>query len=163
MPEDSPHGRFATEDSPQRRFATQRVRHTNVTENLSVSVGQTFATVPMRKIRHATVIGWGWVGRVGVRGVGVGGIEVGGVRSEDRVGGFPILPNPPNPNPPDFNPPNPNPPDPTPTYHRSVANLPHRHCCKRLSHAYAQILGHIRMSHPLCGESSLWRIFCGEA
>ena len=33
------------EDSPQRRFATQRVRHTNVTENLSVSVGQTCADV----------------------------------------------------------------------------------------------------------------------
>ena len=73
LPEDSPHGRFATEDSPQRRFATRRVRHTNVTENLSVSVGQTFATVPMRKIRHAMVIGWGWVKRVGVRGVEVGG------------------------------------------------------------------------------------------
>ena len=38
--EDSPHGRFATEDSPQRRFATKKIRHTtNVTENLSVSVG----------------------------------------------------------------------------------------------------------------------------
>ena len=49
LPEDSPHG----------RFATQRVRHTNVTENLSVSVEQTFATVPMWKIRHTTVIGWG--------------------------------------------------------------------------------------------------------
>ena len=40
------------EDSSQRRFATQRVRHANVTENWSVSVGQTFATVPMWKIRH---------------------------------------------------------------------------------------------------------------
>ena len=48
-----------------------------MTENLSVSVGQTFATVPMWKIRHTTVIGWGqggWVGRVGVRGVEVGGL-----------------------------------------------------------------------------------------
>ena len=57
LPEDSPHGRFATEDSPQRRFATQRVRPTNATENLSVSVAKTFATVPMWKIRHTTVIG----------------------------------------------------------------------------------------------------------
>ena len=66
------------EDSPLRRFATKRVRHTNVTENLSVSDGQTFATVPMRKIRHTTVIGWGWVGRVGVRGDEVGGVGLGG-------------------------------------------------------------------------------------
>ena len=72
LPEDSPHGRFATEDSSQRRFATQGVRHTitNVTENLSVSVGQTFATVPMRKIRHTTVIGWGRGGRLGREGWG---------------------------------------------------------------------------------------------
>ena len=28
------------------------MRHTNVTENLSLCVGQTFATVPMWKIRH---------------------------------------------------------------------------------------------------------------
>ena len=77
LPEDSPHGRFAAEDSPQkirhRRFATQRVRRTNVTENLSVSVGQTFATVPMWKIRHTMVIGLGrWGGGwVGVREVKV--------------------------------------------------------------------------------------------
>ena len=59
-----------------------------MTENLSVSVGQTFATVPMRKICHTTVIGWGrggWVERVGVRGLKsggwarVGGVGVGGV------------------------------------------------------------------------------------
>ena len=43
---------FATDDSPHGSFTTQRVRHTNVTENLSVNVGQTCATVPMRKIRH---------------------------------------------------------------------------------------------------------------
>ena len=43
------------EDSPH----TQRVRHANVTENLIVSVGQTFATVRKWKICHATVIGWG--------------------------------------------------------------------------------------------------------
>ena len=48
------------EDSPQRIFATQRVRRTNVIENLSVSIRQTFATVPMWKIRHTTTIGWGW-------------------------------------------------------------------------------------------------------
>ena len=78
-----------------------------------------------------------------------------------------------NPNPPDSNPPTPTPnpsaqpltqpPDlnpliPTLTYHRCVANLPHQHCCKCLSDAYAQILGHIRMSHSLCGEFFMWRI-----
>ena len=98
----------------------------------------------------------------------MGGLGSGGVRSGYWGWGVPNSPQPPDPNsptsppqpnPPDFIPPNPNPPDPTPTYHRCVANLPHRHCCKRLSVAYAQILGHIRMSHPLCGESSKWRIF----
>ena len=104
------------EDSPQRRFATQRVRHTNVTENLSASVGQTLATVPMQKIQQTTVIGWGWVGRVGVRGVEVGGVGlrggwgvgIGGLGSGElgRIG------NPPTPiprlNTPDLNPPDPN-------------------------------------------------------
>ena len=76
--------------------------------------------------------------------------------------------NPPQPNPPTqphrLQPPNPNPiPPPTPTYHRCVANLPHRHRCKRLSDAYAQILGHIRMSHPLCGESSVANLRCDES
>ena len=73
----------------------QKIRHTtNVTENFSVSIGQTFATVPMRKIRHTTMIDWGWVGRVGVRGVrsggvGAGGVEVtGGVRLGVWVGGL---------------------------------------------------------------------------
>ena len=141
----------------------------------------------MWKIRHTTVIDWGWggVGSGELRGgVEVGGVGSGGLRSGELgrgigVGGSQFSPTPLTPNlrpqphpqpnpqstPPDFNPPNPNPPDPTPTYHRCVANLPHRHCCKRLSDAYAQILGHIRtrMSHPLCGESSLWRIFCGES
>ena len=75
---------FATWKICHRRFATKKIRHTtNVTENLSVSVGQTFATVPMWKIRHTTVIGWGrgggggWVGRVGVKGVEVGDVESG--------------------------------------------------------------------------------------
>ena len=70
-----------------RGFATQGVRHTNVTENLSVSVGQTFATVPMWKIRHTTMIGWGngsgGLGLGGLRpggwGVGVGGVGVRGI------------------------------------------------------------------------------------
>ena len=36
-----------------------------------------------------------------------------------------------------------------------VANLPHWYCCKRLSDAYVQILGHIRCVANLpCGESS---------
>ena len=63
------------EDSPQRRFATQWVRHTNVTENLSLSVEQMFATASMWKIRHTTVTGWGR-GGVGVRGLrsGQGGL-----------------------------------------------------------------------------------------
>ena len=67
----------------------QKIRHTtNVTENLSVSVGQTFATVPMWKIRHTTVIGWGR-----------GGLGRGGW-------GVPNSPQPPRPN-------SPNPLDPT--------------------------------------------------
>ena len=54
-----------------RGFATWKIRHTmNVTENLSVSEGQMFATVPMWKIRHTTVIGWGR--GVEVRGLGRG-------------------------------------------------------------------------------------------
>ena len=53
---------LATWQIRHRRYATQQVRHTNVTENLSVSVGQTFATVLMWKIHHTTVIGWGWGG-----------------------------------------------------------------------------------------------------
>ena len=80
---------FATWKIRHRRFATKKICHTtNVTENLSVSVWQMFATVPMWKIRHTTVIGWGrrggWVGRVGVRGlrsgswVGPRGKRVGG-------------------------------------------------------------------------------------
>ena len=66
------------EDSPHGRFATKKIRHTtNVTKNLSVTVGQSFATVRMWKIRHTTVIGrlglgGGWVGRVGEE-VGLGG------------------------------------------------------------------------------------------
>ena len=51
-----------------------------MTKNLSVSVRQTFAAVPIWKIRHTTVIGWGqggWVGRVGVRGVKVRGLDRG--------------------------------------------------------------------------------------
>ena len=81
----------------------QRIHHTtNVMENLSVSVGQTFATVPMWKIGLTTVIGWGrgglglrgfrWgelglgveVGRLGSVGGGVGGLRVRGV----EIGGL---------------------------------------------------------------------------
>ena len=124
------------------------------------------ATVPMRKIRHTTVIGWGWVGRVGVRGVGElgskgwGELGIPQPQSPDLTPPTSTLPDhkpptqPPNsidPNPPNFHPPNPNP---TPIYHRCVANLPHRRCCKRLSDSYAQILGHIR-----CVANLLWRIF----
>ena len=46
LPEDSPHGRFATEDSPHGKFATQRVNWACRSENSSVNVGQTFAKVP---------------------------------------------------------------------------------------------------------------------
>ena len=49
-----------------RRFATRKIRHKEdlphnkyVTENLIITVGQTFATVQMWKIRHTTVIDWG--------------------------------------------------------------------------------------------------------
>ena len=125
------------EDSPQRRFATQRVRHTNVTENLSVSVGQMFATVPMWKIRHATVIGWGrrgWVERVGVRGVEVGGwgFEVGGGVREVNWGRGVKNPQPQSPNPP----PRPQPQPPRPNALTLTTQLPD----SNLS--------------PLCGESS---------
>ena len=78
--------------------------------------------------------------RLGSRGVGSGGLRSGGLRST-------------RPHPPGPNPPYPNPPD--PTYHRCVANLPHRDCCKRLSDGYAQILGHIRCVANLpSGKSS---------
>ena len=138
MPEDSPHGRFATEDSPHnecdREF--ERKRRTNVCNSHDVE------DLPHNGDRLGSG-GRGW-------GVGSGGLG---------------RPQPPYP--PDFNPPYPNPLDPTPpstpTYHRCVVNLPHRHCCKRLSDAYAQILGHIRKSHLLSGNASPWRIFCGES
>ena len=132
-----------------RRFATQRVRHMNVTENLSVSVRQTFATVPLWKIRHTTVIGrggGGWVGRVGVRGVRSGGwgwgVRVGGLGSGGGGWGelgttkpqFPD-PTPPTPRPqlhrpqpPRLQPPQPNLPPPIPIYHHCVVNLPHQRC-----------------------------------
>ena len=175
------------EDSPQRRFTTQRVRHTNVTENLSVSVGQTFATVPMWKIRHTTVIGWGreggWVGRVGVRrvkvgkvesggwGRGVGGVGVGGLGS----GGWGELGTSQSQSL-DLTLPTSTPPTPTPRPQTSNSTDPKPNLsplCGVFStsallhtfvHAYAQILGHIRcVANFLCGESSvanlLWRIF----
>ena len=153
---------FATWKIRHGRFATKKICHTtNVTENLSVSIGQTFVTVPMWKIRHTTALDWsrgGWVVRV--RGVGSGDWGWGFLTPQPQLTSLTPL----QPQTPDLNPPNPNPLDqPTPTYHRCVANLPHRHCCKRFSDAYAQILGHICMSHPLCGESSLWQIFCGES
>ena len=74
-------------------------------------------------------------------------LGLGGLRSRGWAGGLgvPEL----DPNPPTLTPPN-------PAYHRCVVNLPHWRCCKRLSDAYVQILGHIHMSHSLCGESSLW-------
>ena len=95
------------EDLPHERFATKKIRHTtNVTENLGVSVGQMFATVPMWKIRHSTVTGWGqggWVGRVGVWGrgfwVGIGGLGW-GVPNDPNSTPLPHLP---RPNPPDPN------------------------------------------------------------
>ena len=173
LPEDSLHG----------RFATKKIRHTtgkntNVTKNLSVTVGQTFATVPMRKIRHTTMIGWGWVGRV--RGVEVEGVGVGENKEPPNPDPRPQPPDPNsiNPKPPDFNPPTSTPLTPTPPtlptqpltpiYHRCVANLPHRHCCKRLSDSYAQILRHIRIltrcvANLLCGESSVANLPCGES
>ena len=90
------------EDSPHNKY---------VTENLNVTVGQTFATVQMWKIRHTTMIDWGgglgresWGWGVGVWGRGV---EVRG----SGLGGSQFPPTPPQPNPPDFNHPNPNPPD----------------------------------------------------
>ena len=133
LPEDSPHGRFATEDLPQRRFAT------------------------LGKLGSG-----GWGQELGVGGVGVGGwvgrgigVGVEGGYGQGGWGRGAEFLDPPTPT---FTSPNlpiltPNPPAHPPTYHRCVANLPHRHCCKRLSDAYAQILGHIRIS------PAVWRIF----
>ena len=53
------------EDSPQKIRHKEDSPHNECDQDFSVSVGQTFATVPMWKIRHTTVIGWG-------RGVGLG-------------------------------------------------------------------------------------------
>ena len=109
-----------------------------------------------------------------VRGVRVSGVGVRGLGSRSGelgqgigVGGSQLSPTPkpqlqPQPNPPDLNPLTPTQPAPQ-TYHRCVANLSHRHCCKRLSEAYAQILGHIRTSNPLCGKSSVANLPCGAS
>ena len=99
------------------------------------------------------------VGGVGVDGVGVGrlgsgiwgqGVEVG----ESGLGGFQFSPAPLTPT--------------LPTQLQpitvvwpifrigTVANV-----CPTLN--YAQILGHIRMSHPLCDESSVANLPCGES
>ena len=158
--EDSPQKIRHKEDSPHnecdREF--ERKRRTNVCSSANVE------NMP----RNGDKLGLG--------GVGIGGLRSGELGQGIGVGGFSTLPNPPRPQLPQPNPNSTFPtltlltptlptqtPLPTPTYHRCVANLPHQLGCKRLSDAYAQILGHIRMSHPLCGESSLWRIFCGES
>ena len=78
---DSPQKIRHKEDSPHNKY---------VTENLSVIVAQTFATVQMWKIRHTTVIDWGGglgLGGLGREswGLGLGGLKSGGV-GVDRVG-----------------------------------------------------------------------------
>ena len=74
----------------------------------------------------------------------------------------PPQPQPPPPQPPPPQPSRPNPPD--PTNHRCVANLPHRHCCKCLSDAYAQILSYICcVANLLCGKSSVAKLPCYES
>ena len=85
LPEDSPHGRFATKIC--------------YTTGETYECDREFETVPMRKICHTTVIGWGWVGKVGIRGVEVGS-WAGGL---GRIGNPPTLI--PRPNSPDLNPP----------------------------------------------------------
>ena len=128
-------------------------------ENLSLSVGPTFATVPTWKIRHTTVIGWGrgvWVGRVGW--LGVGGVGFGGL---GRVGNpptpiprpQPFNPNSTNPTPLDFNPSNPNPPDP------NLSPLCGESSTLTLLQTFVRRLHSNSRSHLLHGESSLWQIF----
>ena len=149
--EDSPQKIRHKEDSPHnecdREF--ERKRPTNVCNSADVEDS------PHNGDRLGSVgLGLGglrsgsWVG-LGGRMVGVDRVGVGGSGSEFPTPRpqfpQPQLPSPtPRPNPPtqplDFNPPNPNPSNPTsPTlaYYHCVANLPHRHCCKRLSDAYA--------------------------
>ena len=151
-----------------------------MTKNLSVSVGQAFATVPMWKIRYTMVIGWGREGWVRVKGVEVEGLGQGvgpgswaeGLGSGELGWGLGVgNPDPDQPQS-SYPPAQPNYPTstpltpalPTPTYHRCVANLPHWHCCKHLSDAYAQILSHIRcVANLLCGESSVANLPCGES
>ena len=76
--EDSPQEIHHKEDSPHNKYDREfeRKRRTN------------FATVPMWKIRHTTVKGWGRVGRVGVRRVEVGVVGSGGWAGEFGVGGL---------------------------------------------------------------------------
>ena len=67
-------------------------------------------------------------------------------------------PQPPNPN---LNLLNLNPadPPPTPTYHRCVANLPHWHCCKRLSTLTLKFPVTFVMWRIFFVANLLWRIF----
>ena len=169
------------EDSPQRRFATQRVRRTNVTENLSVSVGQTFATVPMRKIRHTMVIGWGrgvglglgrlklrgWVEGLG-RGVGPGS-WAGGLRSGKLgLGSWEPQLYRPQPSYPSAQP---NSPTSTPLTSTLPTQPPDPDLSPLCGESSTSVLlqtfvGRLRsnsQSHSLCGKSSLWRIFCGKS
>ena len=145
-----------------------------MTENLSVSVGQTFATVPMRKIRLTMVIGWGWVGRVGVREVEVGGggwgVEVGGWENWEPPDPKPPTPTPSTPTPPpDFNPPNPNPQLSRPNPHPNLSPLCGKFSTSALLQTFVRRLrsnsrSHIRyVANLLCGESSVANLPCGES
>ena len=160
-----------TWDSVARGFATWKIRHMEDSPQKirhKDSTGETYeCDREFERKRRTNVCNSADVedsphngDRLGSRGgVGSGGLGLGGLRSRGlgrgvRVGGLgsgrvgnsqPLTP------------PTPNPPTTTPlTYHRCVADFPHRHCCKRLSDAYAQILGHIRyVANLLCGESSV--------
>ena len=155
LPEDSPHGRFATEDSPQRRYRLttgetyecdrefERKRRTNVCNSADVEDSPHNGN----RLGLGGLKSRGWVGGFD-RGVGPRGWG-GGV-------GNPYPPA--QPNSPTSTPLTPT--HPTPTYHRCVANLPHRHCCKHLSDH--RVSSNSR-SHSLCGKSSVANLPCGES
>ena len=134
-------------------------------ENLSVTVRQTFATVPMRKIHHTTVIDWGWVGRVEVRGVEVGGGGVG----ESGSGGWGELGTP-QPRSPDLTPPTSPPPTPTPLTSTPLTPTFPTQPPTPIQHRILRRIFRIGTVANVCPTVMLkfsvtfvvWRIFCGE-
>ena len=154
---------FATWKICHRRFATKKIRHTtNATKNLSVSVGQTFATVPMWKIRHTTVIGWGW-------GVGPGGLRELRSGGWGQVRGLGLGASQPDPNSPDPNSPDPNPPDLNPLNpDPNLSPLRGKSSTSALLQSFVRRLRSYSRSHSYV-SLVVWQIFfvanlpCGES